>query len=252
MNNHHFKTRLIGNQFIKLVSCTSTNDVAAQFISSGNASNGTVISTKEQTNGRGQRGNTWISVANQNLLFSIIIHPEQLLPQDQFRINWVISLAIQDYLIVKGLSKVFIKWPNDIYVKDKKICGILIENLIKGKLINTCVIGVGLNLNQILFELDTITSVSKELDQTLDLEAELEKLIMCVDERYEQYRSGNLVKLKQEYLANLMWKDENRVFQKGEIFFDGTIVNVDDYGRLIMKTKNGTEMFHFKEVKYII
>lgn len=245
------KTRLIGNQIVKLTTCLSTNDIAAQLSASGTANNGAVVISDEQTKGRGQRGNVWESEPGKNLMFSIVLRPDELPPQDQFRLNWVISLGIQDYLIARELTNVFIKWPNDIYINDKKVCGILIENTIKSKFIATSIIGVGLNVNQTIFESNTATSLQQELGFEYDLKVELDYLLHFIETRYETLLAGQVSKLKQDYLSKLLWVNEEHLFEKSTGVFRGEIVNVDDFGRLIVNTKSGKEMFHFKEIKYI-
>ncbi len=184
-------------------------------------------------------------------MFSIILRPENLPPQNQFRLNWVISLGIQDYLIFKGLSNVFIKWPNDIYVENKKICGILIENLIKGRFITTSILGVGLNINQSIFNLPKATSLKILQQLDFDLRKELDQLLQHIENRYRLLLQDQLVILKKNYLEGLMWLNEARQFKKNGTVFTGTIVNVDDYGRLLVQTDSGVEMFHFKEIEYV-
>ena len=222
-----------------------------QFASNDTSSSGTVVMTQEQTNGRGQRGNVWESNIGENLLFSLILRPKDLPPQNQFRLNWVISLGLQDYLIFKGLSNVFIKWPNDIYVDNNKICGILIENLIKGKFITTSILGIGLNITQSSFNSPKATSLKIIQKTDFDLEIELNQLLQHIENRYRLLLQDQLVILKKDYLSSLMWFNETHKFKKGETVFSGAIVNVDDYGRLLVKTKDGIEMFHFKEIEYV-
>ncbi len=130
---------------------TSIDSTNAQAVrESHNAPEGCVWIAEYQTNGRGQRGNVWESSAGKNLTFSLLLKPVFLNPTQQFTISEVISVGICKYLINKGLNPK-IKWPNDIYWKDKKISGTLIECDLKGKSISRCVIGTGLNVNQDLF-----------------------------------------------------------------------------------------------------
>ena len=123
----------------------STNDEARRHIS--DIDNLSVVSALSQTAGRGQRGNTWTSNAGENLMFSIVLKSPALMAEDHFALNEISALSVADFLSTYGI-KAEIKWPNDIYVGEKKICGILIENSFRGKTISSSIIGIGLNINQ--------------------------------------------------------------------------------------------------------
>ena len=123
----------------------STNDEARRHIS--DIDNLSVVSALSQTAGRGQRGNTWTSNAGENLMFSIVLKSPALMAEDHFALNEISALSVADFLSTYGI-KAEIKWPNDIYVGEKKICGILIENSFRGKTISSSTIGIGLNINQ--------------------------------------------------------------------------------------------------------
>ena len=123
----------------------STNDEARRHIS--DIDNLSVVSALSQTAGRGQRGNTWTSNAGENLMFSIVLKSPALMAEDHFALNEIAALSVADFLSTYGI-KAEIKWPNDIYVGEKKICGILIENSFRGKTISSSIIGIGLNINQ--------------------------------------------------------------------------------------------------------
>jgi len=123
----------------------STNEEARRHIS--DIDNLSVLSASEQTAGRGQRGNTWTSRPGENLTFSIVLKSPVLMAEDHFALNEIAALSVTDFLSIYGI-KAEIKWPNDIYVDGRKICGILIENSFRGKSISTSIIGIGLNINQ--------------------------------------------------------------------------------------------------------
>ena len=123
----------------------STNNEARRHIS--DIDNLSVVSALSQTAGRGQRGNTWTSNAGENLMFSIVLKSPALMAEDHFALNEISALSVADFLSTYGI-KAEIKWPNDIYVGEKKICGILIENSFRGKMISSSIIGIGLNINQ--------------------------------------------------------------------------------------------------------
>ena len=138
---------VIGSNLIFYNELPSTNTEASLLLKSGEQIEGTVIQTDFQSAGKGQAGNKWESEKGKNLLFSIILYPQSISPYDQFLISMTISLGICDFLdrLCTGAT---IKWPNDIYLGNDKIAGILIENSILGTMIETSVAGIGLNINQ--------------------------------------------------------------------------------------------------------
>ncbi|MDE5927427.1 MAG: biotin--[acetyl-CoA-carboxylase] ligase, partial [Duncaniella sp.] len=124
------------------------------------APHGTVVMAREQTAGRGQRGNSWEAEPGCNITLSLLLRPEGLHPARQFVISQAVSLAIADLVSHFVAAPVSIKWPNDIYVDDRKICGILIENTITGTSIDRTIVGIGLNVNQTEFRSDAPNPVS--------------------------------------------------------------------------------------------
>ena len=130
-----------------LILVDSTNTYAHQLISEG-LSEDALIYCHEQTAGRGQRGNTWVSKAGDGIYCSFVIFHKNIFVLDQFVFNMIIAVAVSSYLESKGIENVKIKWPNDILVNNKKIAGLLIENSLKGDKISSSIVGIGLNLNQ--------------------------------------------------------------------------------------------------------
>jgi BirA family biotin operon repressor/biotin-[acetyl-CoA-carboxylase] ligase len=212
---------------------------------------GTVVITDHQTAGRGQRGNYWESAPKANLTLSIILKPSFLPARNQFYLNMITSLAVKDFLQEKTKQPVVIKWPNDILVQEKKICGILIENQVQGIAILNAVIGIGLNINQTVFEHKVAGSLKLITGAEADLETCLHELLGCVEARYLQLRHGRESELKQEYHANLYWRNERRTFSHGSKTFDGTITGVDEDGRLVVEENHETKCFDVKEIKFI-
>ena len=138
----------IGNNIISLEEVDSTNRYLKDYLlKDNNTIEGLVVVATNQHSGRGQKGNTWQSEQGKNLTFSIFIKPN-IQVQAQFLISKAISLGIVDFLNDVGLSELKIKWPNDIFCKDKKIARILIENTLKGNNVSNSIIGIGLNVNQ--------------------------------------------------------------------------------------------------------
>ena len=138
---------IIGSNIQFYGSLESTNTFASEVLKKAELQEGTVICADYQTAGKGHQGNRWESEKGKNLIFSIILYPSSVSPDDQFFISMTISLGICDFL--RGiLPEVKIKWPNDIYVRNDKIAGILIENTLIGNTIESCITGIGLNINQ--------------------------------------------------------------------------------------------------------
>ncbi|MCH8318513.1 MAG: biotin--[acetyl-CoA-carboxylase] ligase, partial [Bacteroidetes bacterium] len=148
IENINPNTLFIGKKVIYLPNCHSTNDSALSILGSNDVFEGTTIITGRQTSGKGQKGNHWLSEPGKNLTFSIILKPDFLDVKQQFKLNFAVSLGIFDFLSSFLKSHVKIKWPNDIYYKDSKIAGILIENSIRSMKMQHSIVGVGINVNQ--------------------------------------------------------------------------------------------------------
>src|SRR5690554_4031443 len=154
-------TMFLGKDILYLPVCHSTNDVAKDKLKEKEAAEGSIIITDQQTNGRGQRGNQWHSEPGMNLTFSLILSPKFLDPSELFGLNMAVALGIREAL-AQYISGVMVKWPNDIVHKEKgKLGGILIENSLKGQKIESSIVGVGLNINQVEFPLSQATSLAQ-------------------------------------------------------------------------------------------
>lgn len=209
-----------------------------------------VVLTYRQTQGRGQVGNKWESAPGRNISMTVIFRPERLEAGKQFAISMVIALGCLDFVsrYVEGGT---VKWPNDVYVGDKKISGILIEHRIAGACIQTSLCGIGVNINQEEFLSDAPNPVSllQLTGRELPLEEALAELLACIGKRYSQIY--NYDELEKDFLRNMYrregvfdWEDE-----KGR--FRASIVGVDEYGQLRLKDTDGEmRVYGFKEVKY--
>lgn len=248
------KTLFLGKNVIYLPTCHSTNDVAMQLAAETRVVEGTLVVTDNQTKGKGQRGNIWISEPGANLTFSLLLTPRFLTVDRQFLLNMALSLAISD-LVLNTLpysedSGVFVKWPNDIYVHNNKTAGVLIENTLKKSNLEICVAGIGMNVNQTGFEFSGPTSLAVQTGRQHNLTKMLEDLVGCIEKRYLQLRNGEYATLECEYLDRMYWKDELRLFQS-EYLFEGRIRGVDKTGHLLIETQKGLESFGVKDVKFI-
>lgn len=200
-----------------------------------------------QTAGRGCGTNTWESERGKNLLFSMLIHPVEVPAAKQFRISMAISMTILDAL-EQHIGDVSIKWPNDIYWRNGKLGGILIENRLQGGCIKDCIIGVGLNVNQETFRSDAPNPVS--LKQIHGQETDREQLLRDILARFEAYLSQDL---KVRYLSRLYRRKGFHPYADKDGVFMAEIIDVEDDGHLLLRDDNGRDRrYAFKEVQFII
>jgi BirA family transcriptional regulator, biotin operon repressor / biotin---[acetyl-CoA-carboxylase] ligase len=247
-NLSHIASEIVNNT-LYLPSCHSTNTYASDFIKENEVTNGWTVYTLDQTNGRGQKGNVWESEPNKNLTFSMVLKPEFLNPQDQFQLNMAISLAIIHFLADLGL-KAEIKWPNDIFVNDRKIAGILIENQLRGNLFKVAVVGIGLNVNQQGFRTQGATSVFLQNGKKFDLVQSLGYIQTILFRYVERLRTGEFEWIKKEYHSKLYLRNKPSIFKRGDNSFVGSIKGVNEFGMLQIQTENGLLSFGLKEIKF--
>lgn len=226
----------------------------------------TTFAAKGQTAGRGQKGNGWHSAKGENLTFSTLLRPEWLPVQEQFAISQAAALAVVDYLADKGVTAK-IKWPNDIYVGERKICGILIENSLEGEHLATSIVGIGLNLNQTVFpdSLPNPVSLIMVTGRSYCPEEELVRFLGFLRERYERTRfsrsrNGQDIEYMESMFRRGEWHNFERMEEsdvpvekrKGHLF-SARILGVDSSGKLLLEDRSGiVESYAFKEIKYII
>ena len=184
----------------------STNDEARRDISE--IDNLSVVSALEQTKGRGQRGNRWSSQPGENLTFSLVVKDFRIKANEQSAISQATALSLVD-LLSRHEIKARIKWPNDIYAGDEKICGILIENSLKGSEIDWSIIGIGLNVNQTAFPEDLPNPTSMKLctgnSNPYNTREILEEFMGIFTGYYREYLNGNgaLDRLEEQFVSNL-------------------------------------------------
>lgn len=240
---------------IRLPETESTNTYALQLLSLQRPENGCVIITDHQTKGKGQDTNSWESEKGKNLTFSIILYPDFTADQ-QFIFNKAISIGIYDFLKAELPEHIItIKWPNDIYIGDKKACGILIQNSIIGNKLDYVVVGIGLNVNQTNFRSNAPNPVSLQMITGIkyDPDIVLEKLLNCIFSRYSQVNPKNKQIIENEYhkaLYRLLEWHEYLINNNNVI---AMITGTNDYGQLLLETKSGEVLVcDLKEVKFIL
>jgi len=245
---------IIGSNLYFFKNLPSTNTHALSLLKEKPLPEGSVIYTNFQTAGKGYAGNSWETEDGKNLLFSTILYPSFLKAADQFYLSMTISLGIGDFL-ERYISGSRVKWPNDIYINDDKIAGILIESAVLTDTIEYSVAGIGLNINQEKFYSPAPNPVSlRQLTgDSYDMAKCLNELTGDLDKRYKELISGKLHDLKKEYISKLYRLNEYARFSdKGETF-TGKIIDIGDYGSLRIETEgNKIREFAFKEIEFIL
>ena len=170
---------------------------------------------------------------------------------EQFLLNVIVSLAVADVLEEMLPNSIHIKWPNDILVHEKKICGILIENQLRGTTIETSVVGIGLNVNQVNSLPERATSIAIEVKRQLTLNEVFEKVLCRLEIRYLQLKQQKAVALRAEYMNRLYRKNQRKHYQTDSETFEGTITNVDELGRLALSVGNEVRYFEVKQIRYL-
>lgn len=244
-------TLFVGKNLVQMPSCESTNEWAIRLAQTGNAVEGTVVITSDQTQGKGQRGNVWISQPGSNLTFSLVLRPSFLAPVKQFQVTQAVSLGVRDCVASLSSEEVTVKWPNDVMIGDKKVSGILIENQLRGNEFVFTVVGIGLNVNQVVFPFDSATSLSLSTGREYALPEVLNQLLLNLEHRYLMLRAGRENELNQHYHEVLYGRGIRRRFQAAHATFEGTITGVDPLGRLLIESEGQVRCFQNKEIEYI-
>ena len=231
----------------------STNETLADMNSKTDLAEGTVIQTGFQKHGKGYAGSKWQSEANKNLLFSILVKPHFLSPEHQFDISRIFCMSLKD-LIQPHCPMVKIKWPNDIFIKNRKVAGILIENSIQGDIILNSIAGVGLNVNQASFDpaIPSPTSLFLEKGCHFDIQKLLQELLEIFSNWYEKLKSGQYREIRRSYLEDLFLRDIWTDFQTNDRALHARIIDVLPGGELLLESSGGQKQtYGFKEIEYI-
>lgn len=235
---------------IRINETQSTNDFLNNLSKKQNLENKTILITDIQTKGKGQQNNYWESEPYKNLTFSIFYKNLNIEIQKQFYISMAVSLGIIDFLNSLKI-KAKIKWPNDIYVENKKICGILIENNILKNKIQSSITGIGLNVNQTVFLKTTKNPTSLKLikNQEFNTDGLLDKLIENIDNKFIFLLKKDFAFLKENYLNNLYLLNKIHTFTIGNKKITAKIIDIEENGKLIIQDNNNvTSKYFFKEI----
>lgn len=210
---------------------------------------GDMVITDWQSAGKGNRGSTWESAPKQNLTFSVVLAPKA--PVDElFTLNIASAIAIKETVEQLTRKHAYIKWPNDIYINDKKISGILIETTIKAGLIENAVVGIGLNVNQIKFSYSGATSLASVLGQVIDKKEVLKAFKEKFEFRYNQCADHKTL-LWNTYIKSLYKKDKLSLFKTKRGMLWASVSDIDEKGRLILSHGDESLIYQVKEISLI-
>ena len=247
------KTLFVGQNSIHVESVDSTNSYASEMLRQIELVEGSLIYSFVQLNGRGQRGNYWESEPNKNVALSLVLLPKFLTVDKQFLLTKITSLAVADLMaeILGSSYKINIKWPNDIYVNERKIAGILIENALRETTVQNSIIGIGINVNQKTFNSSNATSLASLSGKEFELMNVLNRLCEFFEARYLQLKSNKFESIDNGYLERLYRHNEWANFSSNSVIFEGKIVGVSSIGKLQVEMRSGEiKEYDLKEIVF--
>jgi BirA family biotin operon repressor/biotin-[acetyl-CoA-carboxylase] ligase len=234
--------------FTVLDTIDSTNNYAMKQIHEDLAQHGMAWFAKNQRLGKGQRGKTWLSQSGENILLSISIQPNAVFQKHPFHFSAMVALICKDFISKHICEKISIKWPNDLYIGDRKAGGILIENSFRGKDWKWAVIGVGININQTIFNPEiknpvSFTQITKKNYDAIAMAKELhQQLVTAID---ETKKPDAIITL---YNQHLYKKNEKIRFVFKDNIFEETITQVDQNGKLVTELNT----YNFGEIEWLL
>jgi BirA family transcriptional regulator, biotin operon repressor / biotin---[acetyl-CoA-carboxylase] ligase len=243
---------LIGTPFIELLSVESTNNYAMGLVRAGLAHHGTAVFAHNQTKGKGQRNRQWDSEGSKNIAISIIIEPHFMNGKPMFLLSMMVAMGVLNFFNRFVADDVRIKWPNDIYWRDRKAAGILIENQWQSNEWKFAVVGIGINVNQTGFgELGTKAVSLKQITGKEFEPVEMARqLCRELQHALEKFQSDSST-IQQTYTSQLYKNGEVVRLKKDNRIFDATVKEVSREGQLVVQT-SVEERFDVGEVEWMI
>ena len=243
---------------IKLNEVDSTNryarDEATKLLCEAGTGKIIAITARHQTAGRGQRGNIWHSQVGNNLLLTLLVHPGQSLKvTEQFKLSQTVAVALHSTMKRYGIDT-RLKWPNDIYVGNRKLAGTLVELDYSGNFVEQAIIGIGLNVNQV--EFPTMDRIPVSMKMLRNKDFDIEDILCNVLKDFEMYYnnlSDEHYTIANEYSSLLLGHCKENRFTDADGAFTAIIEGVDSYGRIILRTDDGSiRKYTFKEVEMLL
>ncbi len=240
-------------KIIKLDATPSTNALLKKLWQEKEAEDWTIIWAENQYAGRGQQGTTWNSEPGKNLTFSVLKQFNNLDVRDQFQLNMLVSIGIYEALKELKIPNLSVKWPNDILSGTSKICGILIENMVKANKVKAAVIGIGININQDNFEqLPDATSLKKILGVEIDLKDVLDLVLEKLREQLESLDRTSFDDIRTIYETVLYRKGLRSLFEFADNCKSvGVIRGIGSMGKLAVELENEVREFDLKEIRLL-
>jgi BirA family biotin operon repressor/biotin-[acetyl-CoA-carboxylase] ligase len=247
------KSQSLGNQIIKLNYVDSTNNYTAKLVKETKISFGTVIMADFQTHGKGQRFSSWKSDKGLNLLISIYFDSSFLNSENIFFLSKAIALAIRECVEKIIGIKVSIKWPNDIMINGSKIAGVLIENQWKNEKLSSSIVGIGLNVNQVVFSgEENVISLKNLTSKVYNLNSILKSICSSLDTQFTRLRNFDFFEIDRQYHSFLFNYNQWSNYEKNKINFKGKLIKVDSFGKMVLELESGDKKsFEIKEVSLL-
>lgn len=244
-------TELVANEYKILPEVGSTNTALKELSAQQNLPEGFCLLTNHQTSGRGQYGKHWDSAPGENLLMSLFLKPNFLSASESYRLTMSVCLALHDLGVELGLITQ-IKWPNDWFAGPRKLAGVLAESTLKGSRLETCIVGIGLNVNQRKFPHPGASSLSLELNQSMEVLSIFELLAQHLDNRYKQLRYGQGARQLQEFNDLLYGKSEFVPVSYNGERLNLRCIEVNDSGALQVLWENGKKsLLKHQEIRFL-
>jgi len=248
----------IGSPFIELQSIDSTNNYARQQIHAGLAQHGTTIFAHEQTAGKGQRGKTWNSEKDVNIMMSVVIRPGPINLSHQFHLNACVAISVHEFFQQYAGEDTQIKWPNDLYWQDRKAGGTLIESVVVSRESGVptwewSIVGIGININQTVFSPDLPNPVSlKQITgKSFEVISLAKELLAIFNKNFTQLTGNSFENIHRYYLEHLYKKDKRGTLKKNTRVFEAVIKSVSSSGKLIVQ-HGIEEEFDFGEIEWVM
>ena len=244
---------MTGQPFYVLDTVDSTNNYAMEQVNMGTVTPGTAWFALEQTAGKGQRGKQWLSPSGENIALTIALQPGMLPLSRQFMLSVAVALGTCDFYTKYAGEESGIKWSNDIYWRDRKAGGILIENVLRGNTWQYAITGIGLNINQASFPdyLPNPVSLRQITGKTWDAVTLAKDLCTFLHTRFLQLHPANFTDLLDEYKSRLVRMQQPGLYRMNGEYFEGIIRDVKPDGHLCLEKDGSLLQLGFGEVEFI-
>ncbi|QJD97118.1 biotin--[acetyl-CoA-carboxylase] ligase [Mucilaginibacter robiniae] len=254
MQNNIFSGAFVAQNLVTLKEVDSTNTYLKNILANSEpVPEGTVIMAESQYAGRGQQQNKWFAEPGKSLAFSLLLKPAFLPINQQFDLTRIVSLGVHDALQPLTGNQLKVKWPNDVYVNQRKLGGILIENQVQGSTLKSAIVGVGLNINTSQFPdwVPNAISLKQILHTDYDLKALLLEICEAIGKWYIKLQAGETSLIRQQYLQALYRFNEEHFYKRNHEVIEGRIVGVTDSGLLEVQQPDGVQRYNLKEIEFL-